>query len=398
MFTFTPKRLRTRQGLLNAAAIVLGCAIALGLGEIGVRVWSRYLAPPEAAAIIADSAPADERGRFVRHPYLNYALRPNYVAANGDDRHNAQGIRDGDPIPMPKPAGEFRIVAIGGSTTYGVGVGNWRNAYPAQLEQVLRETHQLTNVRVINLGVPGYNSWESLVNLAFRGGDLEPDLVVNYDGVNDVHARLVRPDRYVGDDTGHRRQWDTSALDVGWLDSPSYLVRFVAMRLGRLKPPRIEEVVWQLDMPRRPVSGERDPRLAMTPMEALRANPPKYFRRNLLDMVAIQRAHGGETVLLTFASQPGLAEDHEKYAGSPHYQAAIAEQNEMVRKLAKELRVPLVDMATQMPADREFWHRDGVHLTASGNRRFAEIVAAAIHARVAAMMAQANGKRAGRAR
>ena len=46
-------------------------------------------------------------------------------------------------------------------------------------------------VEVLNAGVPGYNSWESAIDFQTRVLDAEPDLVVVFFGVNDVHARLV---------------------------------------------------------------------------------------------------------------------------------------------------------------------------------------------------------------
>src|SRR5690242_13081308 len=106
----------------NIITVIIACLVGLALMEGGVRIWAYRIAKPEVASVIVGTGPADERGRFVRHPYLNYTLRPNYVSADGQDRHNAQGMHDGQPVVVPKPAGQYRIVAIGGSTTYGVGM------------------------------------------------------------------------------------------------------------------------------------------------------------------------------------------------------------------------------------------------------------------------------------
>ena len=38
--------------------------------------------------------------------------------------------------------------------------------------------------------------------------DLDPDVIIIYKGGNDVHARLVEPASYRGDDSGHKKQWD----------------------------------------------------------------------------------------------------------------------------------------------------------------------------------------------
>jgi lysophospholipase L1-like esterase len=61
-------------------------------------------------------------------------------------------------------------------------------------------------VQVINAGVGGYNCWEVLINLELRVLDLDPDLIIIYEGRNDVRAGLVEPASYRGDDSGRRKQ------------------------------------------------------------------------------------------------------------------------------------------------------------------------------------------------
>lgn len=85
--------------------------------------------------------------------------------------------------PLPdhdKPPGEFRVFLAGGST---VAIGD--PPLPVVLEQVLRR-NGYANVRVYNCGVASQNSSQELVRLLFEIVDLEPDLVVDYDGGNDV--------------------------------------------------------------------------------------------------------------------------------------------------------------------------------------------------------------------
>ncbi|MSQ01775.1 MAG: hypothetical protein EXR71_07765 [Myxococcales bacterium] len=58
-----------------------------------------------------------------------------------------------------KPAGTFRVMTLGCSTTFGWGVGD-AESYPAQLESILTtEGHE---VEVINGGQPGYTSFQGL--------------------------------------------------------------------------------------------------------------------------------------------------------------------------------------------------------------------------------------------
>ncbi|MBM4365069.1 MAG: hypothetical protein FJ102_02565 [Deltaproteobacteria bacterium] len=58
-----------------------------------------------------------------------------------------------------KPAGAYRVMALGCSTTYGWGVDD-ADSYPAKLDKILNETGHA--VEVINGGQPGYSSFQGL--------------------------------------------------------------------------------------------------------------------------------------------------------------------------------------------------------------------------------------------
>jgi len=90
--------------------------------------------------------------------------------------HNSVGFRD-EEFPLQKPAGEFRVLALGDSFTYGSGV-QAQDAWPQVLERDL--SHGGRKVQVINCGFAagsyapaGYDTW-----MASDGLLLQPDLVV----------------------------------------------------------------------------------------------------------------------------------------------------------------------------------------------------------------------------
>ncbi len=84
------------------------------------------------------------------------------------------------PDAGPKPAGEFRIVMLGGST---VALGE--PPVPVLLESALRR-RGYGRARVYNCGVVSQNTSQQLARLVFEVADFAPDLVVAYDGGNDV--------------------------------------------------------------------------------------------------------------------------------------------------------------------------------------------------------------------
>jgi len=83
----------------------------------------------------------------------------------------------------------FRIVTLGGSSTWGAGV-NDGETYPAQLQEVLNKHFGRGRVEVINAGLPWFSTEDIVVLFEALIVKLKPDLVTFYIGHNDAH-RLV---------------------------------------------------------------------------------------------------------------------------------------------------------------------------------------------------------------
>lgn len=348
---------------LVLAAVSLGLTI-LAL-EVAARVWLRYLATPEQYdryVLAASLSPQDLA--WAPHPYLTYYPAPHF--SKGLTAHNALGYR-GDEFSLEKPAGVFRIVALGGSSTYDVSIPDNQQTFTAQLERLLRQDYGYAAVEVINAGVPGYNSWELLVNLEFRVLDLDPDLVIIYEGTNDVHARLVEPGAYRGDDTGRRQAWQAPPVAV-W--EHSALLRILSRMSNRTRQVSIDDYVsapTYLSWPFEARLSELD----LEPAEVLAQNPPIYFRRNLENMVAVARQHEVAILLATWAYSPYLND----YASKDYYQRGFEENNNIVREVAASQAVPLFDFASVMPQSAAYW-ADGRHSNEAGALEKARLFAA----------------------
>ena len=77
-----------------------------------------------------------------------------------------------------------RILCIGGSTTWGDGVENSNNTYPAQLEKYLNDKG--FNVDVVNAGVPHHTSLEVLMRFLTNSIYTKPDILLIHTGGNDI--------------------------------------------------------------------------------------------------------------------------------------------------------------------------------------------------------------------
>jgi len=85
---------------------------------------------------------------------------------------NEQGYR-GRLVPQKKTSSLLRILNLGDSTTYGVGV-NSQETYSAQLETVLAE--HSCNAEVLNAGVPSYTSRQGWAALTLQWVPYRPDV------------------------------------------------------------------------------------------------------------------------------------------------------------------------------------------------------------------------------
>ncbi len=109
---------------------------------------------------------------------LVYELMPGLDMEFGNRtlKTNAGGLRDSFDYAKQKPPGVFRILGVGDSGMFGWNVHQGED-YLAVLEENLRQRAG-ARYEVLNLAVPGYNTFQELEMLRFRGLAYEPDLVI----------------------------------------------------------------------------------------------------------------------------------------------------------------------------------------------------------------------------
>ena len=205
-------------------------AALLGIMEIACRIFWSERPAVSGFHFYIHQVDNDLRLDFVTEdPLLMWSLKPGYQS--GYVSISSQGFRAGE-YEKRKPAGIFRILCLGDSSTFGYQMP-LALTYHQQLEDRLNREAGGGGRRyeVINAGVVGYTALQGLVMYLSRGAEFTPDLVTAYFGVNEPICRFYLNDAAIM--KPDRPQW-LRILVNKWLVK-SDLVRWVQKIFSNLK-------------------------------------------------------------------------------------------------------------------------------------------------------------------
>jgi len=276
-----------------------------------------------------------------------------------------------DGVPMNKPASTFRILALGGSTTREAELKQ-DDRYPAVLERILQERYPKTRIEVLNGGMDWYTTEHALIHYAFWARDWNPDLVIFFEGINDLYRSCTPPALAVGEyksDYSHYygpiiRAYHTPMFGSGLL-----------ARITRHWYPGLRRQAEPTDVP----------------LEVFQSTAA--HQRNMRTLIRLVRADGKPIVIGTQASlfRADLAPEEikvlwfgrklclqdNKYPSHTSFMRAMKKVNDTIRRIAQEEGVPLADIDVAVPKTLEYFS-DDVHSTPKGARVVAETMADAI--------------------
>ncbi|MBK7947576.1 MAG: hypothetical protein IPK00_02260 [Deltaproteobacteria bacterium] len=151
---------------IKLLVLALSISISIVLVEAALRLL--YDVPPDWE---------EPQTRHLLDPQLGWILPHDDQSFTIDApvETNSLGLRD-DPMPIEKPPGETRILALGDSFTFALGV-RFEDLYVQRLERLLNRESPGRRFQVINAGVAGYNTTQELVFLQADGLRYEPDLI-----------------------------------------------------------------------------------------------------------------------------------------------------------------------------------------------------------------------------
>jgi hypothetical protein len=138
---------------------------------------------------------------------------------------NALGYRDVDRA-QPKPEGVKRVLCLGDSFTWGVGV-MWDDAWPQRVERLVSRTRG-ERWEAVSLAEPGMNAVQQASRLESEGWGYGPDVVVLGYVLNDSEDENAAEARRARDWAEEEQQKKTAAPGLA---SRSALVRIVQSRI-----------------------------------------------------------------------------------------------------------------------------------------------------------------------
>lgn len=175
-------------GLLSRVARQLAvaglvAAIFMALLEIVSRIVDPFGVSyyPETARYLDTLIIEDPIG-YRNRPGLNGRFWGTQVSIN------SRGLRDRE-IALQPAEDEFRILMLGDSVVFGLGVDD-DDTIPRRLEQQLNRPDGTSVYRVINMGVPSYNTVQELEQLETVGFLYSPDMVLLVFSINDLQPKM----------------------------------------------------------------------------------------------------------------------------------------------------------------------------------------------------------------
>lgn len=335
-----------RRRLARAIAVTAGAALlALFAAELVVRTNRERFGMTPSRLWDLRALVCDGRGHFRPTAYYGWVFDATREGVN------ESGFL-GPDVERTRRPGVTRIACLGGSTTGGSVYEGYAGSYPGALAAVLEQRLDRP-VEVLNFGVPGWTTAESLVHWMLDGQDYRPDLVLVHHASNDLFPRLAPGFR--SDYTHFFHPWS--------VHRPSWLHRFLTRWSDLYALPQLHDP--ELELFAQVATPEWDLPLEIAP------GTEGAFRRNLESLIASVRGAGATPVLVTMAWDRTV----DPTPRVRTYIRGLALHDAVVREVAQATACELFDLAQSDDPQLRESYRDLVHVTPEGNHRKAELAA-----------------------
>ena len=171
---------------------IIGLIIILSVIEIVANVWwlSSIQCEFEENEIFNEMSVEEKRNMCLELYNIRTSgteIIPNQTSESINI--NSHGFR-GSEITTEKPAGMVRIFMFGGSTMFGTGATSDTTTIPGYTQTLFNDVVSNDLVQVINAGIQDANTQTEHRMVEKRIITFQPDLVVMYDGWNDLRENF----------------------------------------------------------------------------------------------------------------------------------------------------------------------------------------------------------------
>jgi lysophospholipase L1-like esterase len=166
------------------ALLAGGLLFAFVASELLIRLFAKVGGDVGRSVATADPMAV----KVIPHGVMGYRQKPGaaftYPSTGAVAHANSSGYR-GPDVATPKPAGTFRVILLGESSSHGYGVADSQTIDAYMREELARRAPGRA-IEVVNLAFDGYDAWQIWQRLLTDGLPRSPDLVILNTGVNDV--------------------------------------------------------------------------------------------------------------------------------------------------------------------------------------------------------------------
>jgi lysophospholipase L1-like esterase len=308
-------------------------------------------------------------GLYVPHHYYLYGPRPSYQSGDRKLRHNSQGCRAED-VSLGKPPTVYRIVAIGGSTTYSTLVRDNAEVFAYKLENLLNDWATAVgfgrSIEILNCGVPGASSAENLLRYVFNLSQYRADMIIIQQGINDIAPRTLP--------TMSR---DYQEFAKTWQEPDLGADTWFLKRLVRAAMHRFSDSVWTHGI-NYLVRHRYWSKESGADVRHMASNGPWIFESNTRYLASLAVADGATVLLLT---EHFLADGTADRATMAWFIQGVSEHNAVLGKIARENSLLFLDLQSKLCGCRDIMS-DWAHLNEAGETQKAAVIFAYVTRRL----------------
>jgi len=372
------------------STVLLVCVSFFSI-ELTTRIVS-YFSGKGFSLSLHELDPSNNMTIYQWHPFTGFIFKPNAVFSGGHPYQKEKSsilvdkngfLAKDQQLSYTKPANEIRIATIGGSTTANINL-SFDDNWPGYLGQLVQKVFPEKNIRIINAGVPGFDTSQSIPNLALRVIPFHPDIIIIYHAYNDLKA--IKYGIEFKPDYSH-----IHSTPYGYHEEPTLIVKGLSQSMfyvrTRNQYRKFKERIDANGMMLKALT-DKD-RLDYIPEEALQT-----FEQHIQSLVAIGEISNAKVILSSFATlyDPNLDyTKRETFTQMSTLQKkdlyslmnftpgltvnaffkGIKEYNTILKNIAIHEKTGWIDNASSVPHKDEYFV-DRVHFSKKGAKCMAE--------------------------